>query len=153
MPGHATSPVGAPCAPSFVCTSIGTAMVTGGTPPVGAVAIPEPLSLSMALADPWCTDRRVRVICGAIRSVIPRPVALQREYSSQLRARFALNKRVKKILTHIGATGRRHFRAGPPDPGCASSACGRFGPFLCSEGLNGAGRSVFIGSEGVSSPT
>lgn len=47
-PGHVDSPVGAPCAPSFVCSSADATITASGTPLVGAMAVLAPLPLSAA---------------------------------------------------------------------------------------------------------
>jgi hypothetical protein len=51
-PDHVASPVGALCAPSFVCPSADAVVATSGAPPVGVVAVPAPLPLGMVPADP-----------------------------------------------------------------------------------------------------
>jgi hypothetical protein len=97
LPGHAVSPMGAPCAPSSVCPSIDAAISTNRTPLVGALAITTSLLLSVAPADPWHIEWRARVFLNALCRGIPRLPALQRECSGQLTTKFDEDKGAKKI--------------------------------------------------------
>lgn len=52
MPSCAASPVDAPCMPSSVCPSTYATVATDVTPTVDAMAVPMPLPLSVAPAEP-----------------------------------------------------------------------------------------------------